>query len=134
MGSESGLKLLLDTHIWLWLFGEPKRLGRRTFQELKDERNELWLSPFSTWEILTWHYKGRIQLHSDVGEWIAKATAGTREAPFTHEIALVARRLQLHQDPADRILAATAQVLDLTLVTADERLLGLGNIRTLSNR
>jgi len=38
------------------------------------------------------------------------------------------------QDPADRILAATAQVLDLTLVTADERLLGLGNIRTLANR
>ena len=40
----------------------------------------------------------------------------------------------LHQDPADRILAATAEVLDLTLVTADERLLGLGTIRTLANR
>jgi PIN domain nuclease of toxin-antitoxin system len=134
MGSESGLKLLLDTHIWLWLFREPKRLGRRTFQELKDEKNELWLSPFSTWEVFTLHYKRRIQLHSGIAEWIAKATAGTQEAPFTHEIALVARQLPLHQDPADRILAATAQVLDLTLVTADERLLGLGNIRTLSNR
>jgi len=54
--------------------------------------------------------------------------------PLTHEIALAARQLPLHQDPADRILAATAQVLDLTLATADERLLGLGDIRTLANR
>jgi PIN domain nuclease of toxin-antitoxin system len=40
----------------------------------------------------------------------------------------------MHRDPADRFLAATAQVLDLTLVTADEKLLGLGTIRTLANR
>jgi len=62
------------------------------------------------------------------------ATAGTHEAPLTHEIALIARQLPLHQDPADRILAATAQIHDLTLLTADNRLLGLGSIRTLANR
>jgi len=134
MGGASRLKLLLDTHIWLWLFREPKRLGRRTLQILKDQKNELWLSPISTWEILTLHHKGRIKFHVDVAEWIAKATAGTQEAPFTHEIALAARHLPLHQDPADRILAATAQVLDLTLVTADEKLLGLETIRILANR
>jgi PIN domain nuclease of toxin-antitoxin system len=65
---------------------------------------------------------------------LQRATAGTREAPLTHEIALAARQLPLHQDPADRILAATAQVLDLVLATADQRLLGLGEIRTLANR
>ena len=75
----------------------------------------------STWEALTLHYKGRIQIKEDLATWLARATAGTREAPLTHEIALVARQLPLHQDPADRILAATAEVLDLTLVTADER-------------
>ncbi len=57
-----------------------------------------------------------------------------REAPLTHEIALAAQQLPLHRDPADRFLVATAQVLDLTFVTADERLLGLGNIKTLANR
>jgi PIN domain nuclease of toxin-antitoxin system len=46
----------------------------------------------------------------------------------------VARQLTLHQDPVDRILAATAKVLDLILVTADARLLGLGSIRTMANR
>ena len=55
------------------------------------------------------------------------------KGPLTHEIALAARELPLHQDPADRILAATAQVLDLTLATADERLLGLGKLH-LANR
>lgn len=128
------MKLLLDTHIWLWLFREPKGLGRRTLQILKDPRNELWLSPVSTWEVLTLHERGRIKFHLDVAEWIANATAGTNEAPFTHEIAMAGRRLPLHQDPADRMIAATALVLNLTLVTADERLLELTNIKTLASR
>jgi PIN domain nuclease of toxin-antitoxin system len=128
------LKLLLDTHIWLWALQDPKRLGRRVLHHLKDEANELWLSPISTWEALTLNYKGRIQIKEGFAIWLAQATAGTREAPLTHEIALVARQLHMHQDPADRFLAATAEVLDLTLVTADDRLLGLGNIRTMANR
>ena len=128
------MRLLLDTHIWLWTLSDPKRLGRRVLQQLKDEANELWLSPISTYEALTLHYKGRFEIDENLTEWLARATAGTREAPLTHEIALVARQLRLHQDPADRILAATAEVLDLTLVTADERLLGLGTIRTMANR
>lgn len=134
MGGPEGLKLLLDTHIWLWLLADPIKLGRRTLQELKNEKNELWLSPISTWEVLTLNYKGRIRLDRDLREWLQRATAGTREAPLTHEIALVARELPLHQDPADRILAATAQVLDLTLVTADARLLGLPSVRCLASR
>jgi PIN domain nuclease of toxin-antitoxin system len=103
-------------------------------QHLNDAENELWLSPISMWEALTLHYKGRIRIKEDLEEWLTLATAGTQEAPFTHEIVLAARQLSMHQDPADRFLVATAQVLDLTLVTADERLLGLGTIRTMGNR
>ena len=128
------MKLLLDTHIWLWGLWEPNRLGPRTLSNLRDSANEIWLSPISTWEALLLYSKGKIQLKVDLAEWLAESTEGTREAPLTHEIALVAQQLPLHQDPADRFLAATAKVLDLTLVTADERLLGLGNIRTLANR
>src|ERR1700684_4076951 len=112
-----------------WNFQEPRRLGRRLLRSLHDRENELWLSPMSTWEALTLNYKGRIRIKEDLATWLARATAGTREAPLTHELALAARQLQMHQAPADRILAATAEVLDLTLVTADERLLGLGTIR-----
>jgi PIN domain nuclease of toxin-antitoxin system len=129
------LKLLLDTHIWIWSLQDPKRLGKRVQRELGNPTNELWLSPISTWEALTLHAKGRIRLYGNLADWVASATAPLREAPLTHEIALAARQLPLtHQDPADRFLAATALVLDLILVTADAGLLGLGEIATLANR
>jgi PIN domain nuclease of toxin-antitoxin system len=129
------MKLLLDTHIWLWSLAEPKRLSGRVRRELMNANNELWLSPISTWEALLLYAKGRIRLSDSAGDWIMKATEDLREAPLTHEIVVAASALQLpHQDPADRFLAATAGVLGLTLVTADERLLGLGDIATLANR
>jgi PIN domain nuclease of toxin-antitoxin system len=129
------LRLLLDTHIWLWSLRQPDRIGRRVRRELADPENELWLSPISVWEALTLHDKGRLQLQADVDAWVADATAPFLEAPLTHEVAAATRKLRLdHRDLGDRFLAATALVLDLTLVTADTKLLGLGEISTLANR
>lgn len=129
------MKLLLDTHIWVWSMQASERLGKRTAQEIRNPENERWLSPVSTWEVLALNAKGRLRLSDDIGTWVTEATASFQEAPLTHQIALAARRLDWsHNDPADRFLAATAQVLGLTLVTADSRLLGLGNISTLANR
>ncbi len=129
------MRLLLDTHIWLWSLAEPKRLSKHVQSVLRDGNNELWLSPVSTWEVLLLHAKGRIRLHGSIRDWVARATMHMREAPLTHEIVVQAQEVPLpHQDPADRFLAATAAVLGLTLVTADPRLLGLGKIATLANR
>jgi len=129
------LNLLLDTQIWLWSLAEPARLGQRLRRELTDRNNEVWLSPVSTWEALLLNSKGKIQIRGDLNRWLALATEHLHEAPLTHEIVLAAQRLSLpHPDPADRFLVATAHVLGLTLVTADERLLGLGEIATLANR
>ena len=129
------MRLLLDTHIWLWSLREPGKLGERIRTELRSAQNELWLSPVSTWEALILIEKGRIHIDEDPRGWVVDSTAPFREAPFTHEIAAVSRRLSLPQrDPADRFLAATAKVLGLTLVTADAHLLGLGDIATLGNR
>jgi len=127
------LKLLLDTHIWLWSLEDPGRLGKRVQQELRDPENELWLSPISTWEALVLNASGRVRLLGDLDDWVTKATAPFREAPLTHEVASAAQQLA-QRDPADRFLAATAKILDLTLVTADAALLGLGEISTLGNR
>ena len=127
------MKLLLDTHIWLWLVEDPDRFSRRTMRELKSTDNELWLSPISTWEILALHQKGRIKLYGDITEWVAQAVSATKLAPFTHEVALAGRQFPYDLDPADRFLSATALVFNLTLVTADRRLLGLRNIKTLAN-
>jgi len=128
------LKLLLDTHVWLWALSEPSRLSRRVREEMRKPENEVWLSPVSTWEALLLSAQGRILLPGNLADWLAKSTAPLREAPFTHEIVLLAQQLPLpHRDPADRFLAATAQFLDLTLVTGDDKLLGLGTIRTMKN-
>ena len=113
---------------------EPQRLGRRSLQALHDPDNELWLSPISLWEALLLVRKGRISIQGDAESWQARATARFREAPLTFEVVLAAHDLSLHSDPADRFLAATARIFSLTLLTADERLLGLGDIATLANR
>lgn len=135
MGGSPRLKLLLDTHIWLWSLREPHRLGKAVQKALAGETEQPWLSPVSIWEALTLIRKGRIAITPSIGDWIESATAGLREAPLTWEIAKVSEEIGLpHGDPVDRFLAATAKVLDLTLVTADKNLLGLGDISTLANR
>lgn len=134
MGGTSRLKFLLDTHIWLWLVGNRRQLATRVLGELENTQNEIFLSPISVWEALTLHRKSRMFLGTDLRVWVSRAISGIREAPLNHEIVFAASQLQLHQDPADRFIAATAQVLDLVLVTADQRLLGLGHIRSLANR
>lgn len=128
------MNLLLDTHIWIWSKLEPARLGRRVRAELSESGNELWLSPVSVWEALTLMQKGRIRVDNPFA-WVETAAEQLREAPLTQEIVRVGMGLPLpHADSADRFLAATAKVLKLTLVTADQRLLGLGEIATLANR
>jgi PIN domain nuclease of toxin-antitoxin system len=129
------VKLLLDTHIWLWALGNPSKLSKRVTAELEDPANEIWVSAVSTWEALMLNAKNRVQLPADLERWFTRATSYSREAPLTHEIAFVADRLPLpHKDPADRFLAATAKLLGLVLVTQDPELLGLGDIQTLANR
>jgi len=128
------LRLLLDTHIWIWSKGNPARLSKRVEAELSNPTNELWLSPVSVWEALTLMQKGRIRMENPF-EWVERAAEQMREAPLTREIVSVGLALPLPQgDPTDRFLAATAKVLKLTLVTADQRLLGLGEIASLANR
>jgi len=128
------LNLLLDTHIWIWSQLEPSRIGKHAARELSASGNELWLSPVSVWEALTLMQKRRIWVHDSLA-WVERAAEQLREAPLTQEIVRAAFTLSLpHADPADRFLAATAKVLKLTLVTADQRLLGLGEIASLANR
>jgi PIN domain nuclease of toxin-antitoxin system len=131
------VRLLLDTHIWLWSVLEPSRLTRRVEKALRDPANELWLSPVSVGELIVLLRKGRLKLPHDVSSWVAKTIEELQinEAPLTVEVALAISSLDFrHGDPADHFLAATARVLDLTLVTADERLLDLPRIKKLANK
>ena len=80
--------------------------------------------------------KERLAVDHPLDAWIDKAMEEmpTREAPLTHQIALASRAVDLpQQDPADRFLAATAKVMDLTLVTADAQLAEASDISVLRN-
>jgi PIN domain nuclease of toxin-antitoxin system len=130
------VKLLLDTHIWLWISLDPKKLSPRLEDVLRNSSNEAWLSPISIWELFLLVDKGRVQLDLAPEEWITRAfrAAPLKEAPLTREVAMATHTIRLpHRDPADLFLAATAKVFDLTLVTADTRLLAVEGLSTFSN-
>jgi PIN domain nuclease of toxin-antitoxin system len=130
------LKLLLDTHIWVWGTLEPERLSDRVARQLTKAENEIWLSPVSIWELRLLHDKGRVRLIPDAVSWINDnlTRLGIREAPLTFEVALAVSSLNLpHNDPADGFIAATAKIFGLTLVTADEQLAKLTDITVLPN-
>lgn len=128
------MNLLLDTHIWIWSKLDPGRIGKRAARELSADENELWLSSVSVWEALMLMQKGRVRVKNPLA-WVEQAAGQLREAPLTQEIVRASYALPFtHADPAGRFLAATAKVLHLTLVTADTRLLGLGEIASLGNR
>lgn len=131
------MRLLLDTHIWIWSLLEPSKLRPGIRRALTAAEAELWLSPISVWEFLTLCDEGRIQISENPPDWIAKALqiVPMKEAPLTHEVALMTRAVNLpHRDPADRFLAATALVHGLTLVTSDRRLIDAARCRILANR
>jgi len=131
------VRVLLDTHIWLLSRLQPEKLTGTVAAALEDPENEVWLSPISIWELTLLVERGRVVLDLGVGAWVAKAMKAVplQEAVLTNEVALESRRVDLpHQDPADRFLAATARVFDLTLITADERLIGAPGLSVLANR
>jgi PIN domain nuclease of toxin-antitoxin system len=131
------VRLLLDTHIWLWSLLEPERLTAPVEGSLADPDAEIWLSPISVWETLVLAAKGRIRLDPSPVDWIDKQLLATpmRDAPLTRTVAVESRRVDLvHEDPADRFLAATAVVYDLVLVTADRRLMDCPSMQVLASR
>jgi PIN domain nuclease of toxin-antitoxin system len=130
------MKLLLDTHIWVWSVLDRARLAPRVAAVLEADDTELWLSPISVWELLLLVERGRLAYDGDPEDLVQEALQVTpaHEAPLTHAVALASRRLAMtHEDPADRFLAATAQVFGLTLVSADAHLLRTKGLVTLPN-
>src|SRR5713101_6451068 len=120
------MRLLLDTHIWLWILLEPQKLSRRAVKAIESTENELWLSPVSVWEFFLLVRKRRIALNEDPDPWLRKAMAALplREATLTSQVAVESGKLELpRKDPADHFLVATAKVFELTLLTADQALL-----------
>ena len=131
------MRLLLDTHIWVWSALDREHLCARVLDALEDPANELWLSPISLWEVLILCQKQRLILRPSPQSWITNTLDALpmREADVNYAIAQETARVELpHRDPADRFLVATARVLELTLVTADDNLIKSRQVSVLANR
>jgi PIN domain nuclease of toxin-antitoxin system len=118
------VKLLLDTHAFLWLHAEPERLGPR-LEQIKDPRNDLVVSAATSWEIAIKHARGRLPLPDPPERYVPDLIRriGAESLAIEHRHALAVAALPpLHQDPFDRLIVAQAKLIDATLVTADERL------------
>ena len=131
------MNLLLDTHIWLWSVLEPTRLSKRIARAIGNRENQVWLSPISVWKLLMLTQKGRVQWNEDAVSWARRTVdqLQLQEAPLTFEVALETSTPSLgHSDPSDRFIAASAKVFDLTLVTADEKLIAAPGVKVQLNR
>ena len=122
--------LLLDTHCWLWAqLGTPGRLSTAAVAAIRSAESAggLRVSVLSVWEVAMLEKRGRIALSMDIRRWIAEALnqPGISVTPLTPDIAIESIHLpgDLHADPADRLLVATARVLGATLLTKDRALL-----------
>ena len=130
------MRLLLDTHIWLWRLLDPDRVSGSLDVLLRDPETLVHLSPISVWETLVLARKGRLTLNLDPVAWIDKALqrTPTTMVPLTHAIAVRSEQLDglASNDPADRFLVATALEHDLTLATADTVLIAYPGLPTAS--
>ncbi|MFQ5667417.1 MAG: type II toxin-antitoxin system VapC family toxin [Candidatus Binatia bacterium] len=126
------MRLLLDTHVLIWLSEglEELRPSARRVVERGAARDGLAVSAISFWEVAMLEQRRRLSLSTPLPEWRRRVleAPGITEAVVSGDIAIEAVQLpgELHADPADRILVATARVLGLRLVTRDERLIAYG--------
>ena len=118
------MKLLLDTHIFIWWADQPERLSQAALSALEDEANELLLSVASVWEMQIKIQLGKLKLSLPLKDLIKnqQETNNLTVSPvaLTHVLALDALPFH-HKDPFDRLLIAQSIEEDLTLVTADSQ-------------
>jgi len=128
--------ILLDTHIWVWwVADDPALTAHRRARLQAHEPTGLGVSVISCWEVAMLVAGHRLALPMPVDDWVRTALAypGVQLLSLSPEIAIESTRLPdpFHKDPADRMLVATASLLDIEIVTEDRKILAYPHVRCL---
>jgi len=124
--------ILLDTHVLIWAVEDHSDLGRQAVQAIEraESAGGAYVSAITTWEVSMLAAKRKLSFRPDVGTWVKKVLAkpGLHLAPISPAIGVDAGQLpgDLHGDPADRLIVATARILNFPLLTADRQILAYG--------
>lgn len=116
------MKLLIDTHCWLWLVADPDKIRSDVVDLLVDRGNEVYVSAATAWEIVIKHGLGKLSLPVAPTEYVPQRVAALGHLSLAIEQRHTLRVAELpphHKDPFDRILVAQAQVEGMHFVTAD---------------
>jgi PIN domain nuclease of toxin-antitoxin system len=134
MGNEP-VKVLLDTHVWIWAAEGSKALGVKSRRLLTNRDTQRYVSPVSTLEIARLVARREILLACPLSEWVSRSMAllKLQTLELDHATAMDAYALpgDFHADPADRQLVATSRVHGLRLLTADARILAYRQVHSL---
>jgi PIN domain nuclease of toxin-antitoxin system len=130
--------IVLDTHVWVWYVSDPEKLSKTALDAVEKEitdQKPLFISSISAWEISMLVAKGRMELKTDVRDWIAKSES----LPFFHFVpvdnAIAYKSVFLpepfHNDPADRLILATALTQGASLITKDDKFFKIKSLRAI---
>ena len=129
--------IVLDTHVWVWWLSQSGAIPVQVRKAIKEAQTiqAIYVSTISTWEVAQLTDRGRLRLTMDVTAWLAQAESlpFLNFVPIDNHIALKSVQLPgpLHQDPADRIIIATALTLGATLLTKDRKILAYSHVKTM---
>lgn len=119
------MKLLLDTHSFMWFVAADARLSKTAREAIEDAANEKFVSVASAWEIAIKHSLGKIILSEPYEIFMPRQIAinGFELLNITVEhTAVVAKLEPHHRDPVDRLLIAQAMVEGMTIISKDDAL------------
>ena len=126
--------ILLDTHAWIWWVHDPNRFSPKALKAI-EAAEALGVSIISCWEVAILVGKGRLGLNIDLDEWIQRALDFDKIVPIdlNPKILILSTRLpgNLHSDPADHIIVATAKTHSCPLLTKDSKLIEYPHIETI---
>lgn len=130
------VKYLLDTHVWYWLMETPEKIPGAVRKIIGQKTSiPFGVSAISLWEIAKLEEKGKINFNIPLQRWMREALdpGFMKRLELDEQVAAESTRLpeEFHRDPADQMIVATARVHNLTLITADRKILSYRHVKTL---